>query len=176
MYAITIDQFADAARDKVAAMQRSPFGFLVAAMLAGGYIGIANILAISCATGLTPGARPSVLGATFGVGLILIAFAGAELFTGCVMLVGFGLTRQALTVSQAGGMLVLVWFGNLAGAIVLAGLFIARRRVRPARWRRLPQRTRPAQGQRTRHRTDGPRNPVQPAGLPGSLDQRAHCG
>ena len=125
MYEPTIVHFAEVARDKAESLERAPVGFFVGAMMAGAYIGIAMILALSCAAGMPPGARPLVLGGVFGIGLILTVFAGAELFTGYVMYTGFGLARRSVTLSEALSLMVVVWVGNLAGALVLAGVFVA---------------------------------------------------
>lgn len=124
MYDAAIVHFAEVARDKSEGLERSRVGFFVGAMLAGAYIGIAMILALSCAAGLPPGVRPLVLGATFGVGLILTVFAGAELFTGYVMYTGFGLARRSIGWLQAIDLLVTVWIGNLVGAVLLAAIFV----------------------------------------------------
>jgi nitrite transporter NirC len=125
MYDAAIVHFAEVARDKAEGLRRSRIGFFVGAMLAGAYIGIAMILALSCAVGLPPGVRPLALGATFGIGLILTVFAGAELFTGYVMYAGFGLARKTIRWPQAAEMLVTVWIGNLVGSVVLAVVFAA---------------------------------------------------
>jgi nitrite transporter NirC len=123
MYEPTIVHFAEVARDKATAMRRSPSGFFIGAMLAGAYIGIAMILALSAAAGMPVGSRPLVMGAVFGVGLILTVFAGAELFTGYVMYLGFGLARGSVDAVTASRMLIVVWLGNAAGAVLLATLF-----------------------------------------------------
>jgi nitrite transporter NirC len=125
MYAPTITGFADRAAAEAASIRRSPTGFFVGAMLAGAYIGIAMILALSTADALPAGVRPLVMGATFGLGLILTVFAGGELFTGYVMYLGFGLVRRTVSWSDATLLMVVVWIGNLAGALVLSAIFIA---------------------------------------------------
>jgi len=125
MYAPTIDGFAALAVTKAQALKRSPLGFFVGAMLAGTYIGIAMILALSTAAGLDPGVRPLVMGATFGIGLILTLFAGAELFTGYVMYLGFGLMRRTISWADVIKLLIVVWTGNLFGAWLLAALYVA---------------------------------------------------
>ena len=125
MYAPTIDGFAALAATKARALKRSPLGFFVGAMLAGTYIGIAMILALSTAAGLDPGVRPLVMGATFGIGLILTLFAGAELFTGYVMYLGFGLMRRTVSWGDVIKLLIVVWVGNLFGAWFLAALYVA---------------------------------------------------
>ena len=125
MYAPTVTGFADRAAAEAASIRRSPLGFFVGAMLAGAYIGIAMILALSTADALPAGVRPLVMGATFGLGLILTVFAGGELFTGYVMYLGFGLMRRSVSVADAALLIVVVWIGNLAGALLLSAIFIA---------------------------------------------------
>ncbi|GGE94483.1 formate/nitrite transporter family protein [Sphingomonas prati] len=125
MYAPTITGFAGRAAAEAVAIRRSPMGFFVGAMLAGAYIGIAMILAISAAAGLPAGVRPLVMGATFGLGLLLSVFAGGELFTGYVMYLGFGLMRRTVRPADAAMLMVVVWVGNLIGALILSGIFIA---------------------------------------------------
>jgi nitrite transporter len=125
MYEPSVVHFAELARDKAAAARRTPAGFFVGAMLGGAYIGIAMVLALSVGAGISAGDRPLAMGAVFGVGLILTVFAGAELFTGHVMYAGFGLARSSIGSTDAVRLLVLVWLGNLAGALILIGLFVA---------------------------------------------------
>ena len=123
MYQDTILHFAEVARDKCRASERSLGGFFVGAMLAGAYIGIAMILALSVASGLPSGVGPLVMGAVFGVGLILTVFAGGELFTGYIMYLGFGLARRTVGWAESARVLTIVWIGNLVGSLLLAGLF-----------------------------------------------------
>ncbi len=124
-YSSTIDTYATLAATKAEALRRSPAGFFAGAILAGTYIGIAMILALSTASGLEPGVHPLVMGATFGLGLILTVFAGAELFTGYVMYLGFGLARRTITIGDALKLAVVVWIGNLIGGVVLSFVFAA---------------------------------------------------
>jgi nitrite transporter NirC len=125
MYETTIVHFAETAQEKAAALRRSPWGFFSGAMLAGAYIGIAMILALSAAAGLEAGTRPLVMGAVFGIGVVLTIFAGAELFTGYVMYLSFGLARGTVAWSSALQLLATVWLGNLVGAVALVVLFVA---------------------------------------------------
>ena len=125
MYEPSIVHFAEVAREKAESARLRPMGFFVGAIMAGAYIGIAMILALSAAAALPAGDRPLVMGAVFGIGLILTVFAGAELFTGYVMYTGFGLARGAIGNVDVVRMLAMVWLGNLVGAIVLVALFVA---------------------------------------------------
>lgn len=124
---VTVDQtcewFSDTGARKLAAMRRSPVGFTISSMLGGAYIGIALVLALTVSSGLPAGARPLAAGAVFGLGLLLVSFAGAELFTGSVMYAAFGLARGKTRLPATLAMLLWVWIGNLFGSMVLAWVF-----------------------------------------------------
>jgi nitrite transporter len=122
-YTETCNNFADLAAHKVAGLKRAPLGFVMATLLAGAYIGIAYVLALTVAAGLPPGARPLALGGVFGIGLILVVMGGAELFTGHVMYMTFGLAKRTVKPLDALTVLVTVWIGNLIGSVILATLF-----------------------------------------------------
>jgi nitrite transporter NirC len=59
MYQPSILHFAELAREKADGAHRSPLGFFVGAMLAGAYIGITMILALSLGAGVPPGSGRS---------------------------------------------------------------------------------------------------------------------
>jgi len=124
---VTVDEtcewFSETGAHKVEALRRSPLGFTVGSMLGGAYIGIALVLALTVSAGLPAGARPLASGAVFGLGLLLVSFAGAELFTGSVMYAAFGLARGKIRLPQALLVLLWVWIGNLLGSMVLAWVF-----------------------------------------------------
>lgn len=124
---MTVDQacewFSDTGARKIAALRRSPLGFTISSILGGAYIGIALVLALTVSSGLPAGTRPLAAGAVFGLGLLLVLFAGAELFTGSVMYATFGLARGKIRLPQALGMLLWVWIGNLLGSAILAWVF-----------------------------------------------------
>lgn len=67
------------------------------------------------------GIAKALAGAIFPVGLMMIVLIGGELFTGnCLMIAG--VIDRRFRVSQMIRTLVLVWFSNLAGAILIAAL------------------------------------------------------
>ena len=99
--------------------------YLVSSALAGAYVGIAVTLLVSVAGPLVAAGSPAaklVQGAVFGIALTLVVFAGAELFTGNVMVMIQGLAARVVTLRQ----LVAVWgvslVGNFLGSIGLAAL------------------------------------------------------
>src|SRR4051794_7228947 len=83
----TMDNQADYAASKVA-MTRRPFPYLVQAMLAGAYIGVAVVLMLTAAGGLALADSPwtkLVQGLVFGVALTIVYSAGGELATSNMM-------------------------------------------------------------------------------------------
>lgn len=119
----TCDWFAETGARKLAALRRSPLGFSIASMLGGAYIGMALVLALTVSSGLPAGERPLAAGSVFGIGLLLVSFAGAELFTGSVMYAAFGLARSRIRLLPALRMLLWVWAGNFLGSVFFAWVF-----------------------------------------------------
>ena len=102
---------------------------LVLAVLAGAYIafGAYGSTVASCNLACSPdsfGLSKLVSAAVFPVGLMMVVLCGAELFTGnCLMITG--LLDKKFT---AGAMLrnwALVYVGNFAGSLLLAGMVCA---------------------------------------------------
>ncbi len=123
-YTETVASFVKTGATKAQLSARTPGAFFIGSMLAGAYVGIALILAYTCAAGLPAGVRPLVTGAVFGIGLILVVFAGAEMFTGHVMYSTFGAMGRSVTPLDIARTWALVWIGNLAGAALLSFIFI----------------------------------------------------
>jgi nitrite transporter len=97
--------------------------FLVAALLAGAYIGIGIVVLAACAGPFLAANSPAaklVSGAVFGIALTLCVLAGAELFTGNVMIMLQGLLAGSVSAVE----LFLVWTatlaGNLGGSLLFA--------------------------------------------------------
>ena len=89
---------------------------IILGILAGLYIGFGGHLFL---VALEQGMGKVVGGAAFGVGLVLVVVAGAELFTGNIMMV----VSTILSLHSVKKMLlnwVSVYFGNLIGSILLA--------------------------------------------------------
>lgn len=124
MYADTIDSFVATANRKLQLLRASPVSFFVASMLAGAYIGLGIILIFSLGSELPPETRKLVMGATFGIALTLVVFAGAELFTGHTMFMTLRRYQGQGTWGDVFATLGASWIGNLCGAAVLVGLFV----------------------------------------------------
>lgn len=115
-------QTAKALADAGEVKAKLPLGrMFLLGVLAGAYIGFGAHLATTVATGEWPvwGLRQLAVGASFSVGLMLVVFAGAELFT------GNNLMTVALCSARigVGGLLrnwAVVYAGNLVGSVALA--------------------------------------------------------
>lgn len=124
MYQATIDQFAELASAKDRFLRTNPIGFLIASAMAGAYVGIGIILIFSLGQTIDPSIRGLVMGASFGVALTLVVFAGSELFTGHTMIMALGLLRGKTDLNALGRSWVMTWVGNLIGSVALAALFV----------------------------------------------------
>jgi formate transporter len=112
----------------------------VLAVLAGAFIALGGIFATTAGSGSIPvtgtdGAQVATLalpygvtrvlvGAAFSLGLILVVVAGAELFTGNVLIVMAWASRRVSSVRMFRNWGI-VYAGNLVGAIGTAGLVVA---------------------------------------------------
>jgi nitrite transporter NirC len=94
-------------------------------MMAGAYVGLGIILIFSIGSDADPAYRGLIMGASFGIALTLVIFAGSELFTGHTMVMSLGLLRGRVTLAELGACWATSWLGNLAGCAVLAVLFVA---------------------------------------------------
>jgi nitrite transporter NirC len=123
MYAKTIDHFARYARHKADLWKSNPAGGFVAGMLAGVYIGLGIALIFAVGAPFYDDHNPAlklVMGASFGIALSLVIFAGSDLFTGNTMAMPLGAFRKSVTWGEAGLVIGASWLGNLAGAFLLA--------------------------------------------------------
>jgi len=125
MYQETIDAFAAIARRKADLAREQPLSFLVGAMMAGAYVGLGIILIFSVGATIDPAWQRLVMGASFGIALTLVVFAGSELFTGLTMVMPLGCLQQRASGTELSVVWAYAWVGNLAGALVLALLFAA---------------------------------------------------
>jgi len=124
MYLDTVDQLANTAVAKTAFLKRSPGGFFVSSMMAGAYVGLGIILIFSLGSDVDPAYRAIVMGATFGVALTLVIFAGSDLFTGHTMFMTHGVLRKRIGLGDLAAGWTMSWVGNLVGCAVLALVFV----------------------------------------------------
>ena len=119
-----LEEAAALARTKAAQVRRLP-GYLLSSAMAGAYVGVAVVLLVSVAGPLAASesaATKLVQGAVFGVALTLVVFAGAELFTGNVMLMVQGFYYGTVRRAELAAVWVASLGGNFAGSIAFAAL------------------------------------------------------
>jgi nitrite transporter NirC len=119
-----LDDCAALARTKADDVRRLP-RYLLSAAFAGAWVGIGIVLIVSLGGPLAAAHSPAlklVLGAAFGVALILVVFAGAELFTGNNMFMLQGLVGGTVGVVELAAVWAASLVGNLAGSIGLAAM------------------------------------------------------
>lgn len=124
MYQNTIDGFVAAANAKQLQLRQHPLGFFIACMLAGAYVGVAILLIFTLGAEAPVEFRKLIMGGTFGLALILVVIAGAELFTGHTMLLSLQRYSGQGTWSAMSKLLATSWIGNLCGAALLVSLFV----------------------------------------------------
>ena len=95
----------------------------VSAMFAGAFIGFGALffLIVTSDPAMTWGPQRFVGGLAFCMGLVLVLCCGAELFTGNSLMVS-DLAAHKISWLALAKNWVIVWFGNLAGALVLVTL------------------------------------------------------
>lgn len=120
----TAIEFAVLARTKTESLRNNPLGFLIAAMMAGAYVGIGILLIFSVGENVDPSVRNLVMGCSFGIALTLVIFAGSELFTGHAMFMTLGLLAGVTSLRDLGRSWMATWLGNLIGCVALALLFV----------------------------------------------------
>ena len=108
----------------VAKVNRSNSKVLVSAFLAGAYIAFGALGSVGASYNLlanpaTYGLGKALAGLMFPAGLIFVLLAGADLFTGNI-LIALAAFQKKVTWGQAAKNWALVWLGNLLGAIVVA--------------------------------------------------------
>jgi len=123
MYQETNEYFDALASRKLQYSRSNPVAFFVQSMMAGGYVGVGIILIFSVAALLDPSVQKLVMGLSFGVALTLVVFAGAELFTGYTMYFTTSMLRGTSSFSDTVGIWLIVWWGNLVGALALTAIY-----------------------------------------------------
>jgi len=119
-----LSEQAESAAVKGADMKR-PDRYLLSAMLAGAYVGVAVVLLIAVTGPLSVALSPwtkLVQGLVFGVALTLVIFAGSELSTGNMMTMVQGLSARRVGILAVAGVIVFSFVGNFVGSVLFAGV------------------------------------------------------
>lgn len=110
---------------KIDDLTQNPLGFWVASLMAGAYVGLGILLIFSVGQTADPSVRNLVMGASFGIALTLVLFAGSELFTGHTMYMTIGRLTGNIRTSDIFRAWGTTWAGNLIGCIILGSMFVA---------------------------------------------------
>ncbi len=128
MFKTDVEAVVNAAVGKKEQMNSNLLRYMVSAMLAGAYVGIGIVLIFKLGAPLAAAGSPFqslVMGAAFGIALTLVVFAGSELFTGNHMFFTISTLSGRTTMGDTLKNWMLVFMGNLAGAILLSYLVYA---------------------------------------------------
>lgn len=114
-----------AAMVKVSFCQTRLPALLIHSAMAGAYVGLGIVLLFMIGAPLAAAKSPAtglVMGATFGVALSLVIFAGSDLFTGNTMILPVGALGGYVSWGQVARALLVTYLGNLAGSVLVAWL------------------------------------------------------
>lgn len=125
MFAEEIKTIAETANKKLKYMESAPMGYLVLSALAGIYVGFGIVLIFAVGGPIHADGGPFlklVMGASFGIALSLVIFAGSELFTGNNMILVVGRLQNKTSMGPVLKSWLLCYLGNLFGSVFLAWL------------------------------------------------------
>nr|WP_281255728.1 formate/nitrite transporter family protein [Shouchella patagoniensis] len=106
-------------------LEKSKLAFLLSAMLAGGYVAIAVVLVYIIGDPIVqsfPAVTPLVMGLAFGVALLLVIYAGSDLFTGSVLYYTVSTLNKKTTIKDTVANWAWTYGGNFLGALIIAYL------------------------------------------------------
>lgn len=127
MYDDSVNEAVQVGVRKKLYLRNNPLGYFIASMMAGIYVGLGIVLIFAVGAPFATLGHPAVkliMGASFGLALTLVVFAGSELFTGNSMYLTFSWLRQQASWKDVVGVWVVSWLGNLAGSLLLAWLVV----------------------------------------------------
>ena len=124
-YLEAINTFASRAQAKTELVSRSWHSYFVGAVLAGAYVGFGIALIFTVGHQAPIEVKKLLMGATFGIALTLVVFAGSELYTGHTLYMGLGVLTRRCSTSQLAKLWSVTWAGNLVGSVLLAALLAA---------------------------------------------------
>lgn len=121
-----VESVAVSAVKKKELLNRSWTRYIIAAFLAGMFVGFGVL--ITCVIGGTlsqanPPAAKIINGAAFAVALSLVVMAGGELFTGNNMVMAIGAMDKKVSWGDLIKVWIMAYVGNLIGSVALSALF-----------------------------------------------------
>ena len=118
-----IADLAQLGKSKSDAYKNFKLSTLIGGLQAGAYVGIAIILIMTLGAVAPASVRPLVMGATFGLALILVVIGGAELFTGYNLYTAISVNQKRLSWGDALSINGFIFIANLIGAMLLVLIY-----------------------------------------------------
>jgi nitrite transporter NirC len=128
LFSSELGSVAEAAVKKKELLSRSWLRYLIAAFLAGMFVGFGVLLMSVIGGTLSSINIPAVKlinGAAFSVALSLVIMAGGELFTGNNLVMAVGALEKKVTWGDCTRVWAMAFIGNLIGSVALAAVFKA---------------------------------------------------
>ena len=126
MFNEEFNKVAGAAKAKNELLKNNKVGYLVSAMLAGLFVGMAIMLIFTIGGLLSSAGSPVtkiVMGIAFGGALSLVVMAGSELFTGNNFVMAVGSLNKTVSWMDTIKVWIAGFIGNLAGSILAGYMF-----------------------------------------------------
>lgn len=123
MYNESLLAVAEAAQSKSKLSATRIWAYLTNSAFAGAYVGLGIILIFALGTPLFKehsAFTSLVMGATFGIALSLVIFAGADLFTGNTMVMPVGALTRKVSWKDVGRVFLYSYMGNCLGSMFVA--------------------------------------------------------
>ena len=128
MYKTEMQKISDASEKKIAFMKKSPLSYILLSALAGIYLGFGIVLIFSISGPIAAAGGEAylrlIMGATFGIALSLVVFAGSELFTGNNMVFAISSLQKRVGLGPIIILFIMCFIGNYLGSAFLAWLVI----------------------------------------------------
>ena len=128
MYKTEMQKISDASEKKIAFMKKSPLSYILLSALAGIYLGFGIVLIFSISGPIAAAGGEAylrlIMGATFGIALSLVIFAGSELFTGNNMVFAISSLQKRVGLGPIIILFIMCFIGNYLGSAFLAWLVI----------------------------------------------------
>jgi len=128
MFKSEMQKIADASVKKVEFMKKSPAGYTLLSALAGIYLGFGITLIFSVGGPIAAagggGYLKLIMGASFGIALSLVIFAGSELFTGNNMIFAVSRLAKRVGIGPIVTLFTMCFVGNFIGSAFLGWLVV----------------------------------------------------
>jgi nitrite transporter NirC len=128
MFKSEMQKIADSSEKKIEYMKKSPLGYIILSALAGIYLGFGITLIFSIGGPIASAGGGAylklIMGASFGIALSLVIFAGSELFTGNNMIFAVSRLAKRVGVGSIVMLFTMCFFGNFIGSAFLGWMVV----------------------------------------------------